>query len=227
MQYNFIEGETLIFNKPFLWTSFDLVGKVRYLIKKKLSIKNIKVGHAGTLDPMATGLIIICTGKNTKKINDIQIKEKEYITSIKLGSTTPSFDLETAIDKRYEYKHITLESLQNALSCFIGNIKQIPPLFSAKQIDGIRAYELARKNENIILEASSVHISDIEVLEFNLPIIKIKVKCSKGTYIRSLARDIGEKLNSGGHLIELQRTAIGEYKIEQSLNINEFENILN
>jgi tRNA pseudouridine55 synthase len=225
--YDFIEGEVLLFNKPFLWTSFDLVGKVRYLLKKKLQVKNIKVGHAGTLDPMATGLVIICTGKATKIINEFQDKEKEYIATIKLGSTTKSFDLETPIDKIYEYKHITRWMVEEKLNQFIGNIEQVPPLFSAKLINGKRAYEFAREAENIILKANLIFISDIKILEYELPLLKLKINCSKGTYIRGLARDIGIKLNSGGHLIELQRTAIGELKLDQALNIDDFTNILN
>jgi len=226
MPFNFLEGEILLFDKPYLWTSFNVVGKVKFLLKKILRINKIKVGHAGTLDPMATGLIIVCTGKATKKIAEFQDKEKEYIAYIKLGSTTPSFDLETPIDKIYDYKHITYELVENTIKDFIGDIQQIPPIFSAKQVDGKRAYKFARNGENIVLKPSLINISEIQILEFELPILKLKVKCSKGTYMRSLARDIGNKLNSGAHLIELQRVAIGEYNIEQSLKIEEFENIL-
>jgi len=226
MSFNFLEGEILLFDKPYLWTSFNVVGKVKFLLKKILRINKIKVGHAGTLDPMATGLIIICTGKATKKIAEFQDKEKEYIAYIKLGSTTPSFDLETPIDKLYDYEHITYELVENTIKDFIGDIQQIPPIYSAKQVDGKRAYKFARNGENIVLKPSLINISEIQILEFELPILKIKVKCSKGTYIRSLARDIGEKLNSGAHLIELQRVAIGEFNVEKSLKIEEFENIL-
>ena len=226
MPFNFLEGEILLFDKPYLWTSFNVVDKVRFLLKKKLLINKIKVGHAGTLDPMATGLLIICTGKATKKITQFQDKEKEYHAFIKFGSTTPSFDLETPIDKIYDYKHITLELVERTIKNFIGDIQQIPPIFSAKQVNGKRAYKFARNGENIVLKPSLVHISYIQILEFELPVLKLKIKCSKGTYIRSLARDIGEKLNSGAHLIGLQRIAIGEFNIEQSISIEQFENIL-
>jgi len=226
MIFNFIDGEVLLFNKPFLWTSFDLVGRVRYLLKKQLHVKDIKVGHAGTLDPMATGLVIICTGKATKKINEFQDREKEYIATIKIGATTRSFDLETPVDHEFDCSHITHEMIEEKLKGFMGLQDQVPPVFSAKMVDGKRAYKYARKGEDIELKPKRINISEISILNFDLPILKIRVKCSKGTYIRALARDIGLALGSGAYLIALQRTAIGEFKIDEAFNIENFKNII-
>lgn len=223
---DFISGELLLIDKPKFWTSFDVVKKVKSEIRKKFPVK-LKVGHAGTLDPLASGLMIICTGRATKMIEKYQDLPKEYITKIQFGATTPSFDLETEVDKTYEYSHITEELVKKTLLSFIGLIEQVPPLFSAKFVDGKRAYTLARKGKDITLKAATVNIYNIELTEYNLPYVEIKVKCSKGTYIRSLARDIGEKLNSGAHIIGLQRTAIGDFKIENALNINELTNFIN
>lgn len=216
------EGQVLLLDKPYEWTSFDLVNKVRWLLRRKLNVKKIKVGHAGTLDPLATGLMIICTGKATKQIDSYQAQEKEYIASIKLGSTTPSFDIETEVDQEYPYEHITEELVQTALQQFIGEIDQIPPMFSAKKVKGKKLYELAREGKTIELKPSRIRIDKIEILEFDLPVLKLKINCSKGTYIRSLARDTGKALNSGGHLLALKRTAIGQFHLENAETIDNF-----
>lgn len=220
---DFIKGEILFFNKPLNWTSFKLVALVRNRICRKLGRKKLKVGHAGTLDPLATGVLIICTGKATKRIEEFQHLPKEYIATIKLGETTPSFDLETAIDQQYPYEHITEERVKEVLSTqFIGEIEQTPPAFSACKIEGTRAYHLARKGEEVQLKPRTLVIDEIELLDYRLPIIKIRVVCSKGTYIRALARDIGKALGSGAHLIALERTRIGSITLEQCKSPDEF-----
>ena len=219
---NFKEGEVLYFDKPLKWTSFAVVNKIRYHICRKLGVKKIKVGHAGTLDPLATGVMIICTGKATKRIEEFQYHTKEYIATIQLGATTPSFDLEKEIDATYPTEHITRELVEEALQRFIGRIEQIPPVFSAWKVDGKRAYDLARKGEDVELKAKTLIIDEIELLECNLPEIKIRVVCSKGTYIRALARDIGEALNSGAHLTGLIRTRVGDVRLEDCLSVESF-----
>ncbi|HBF87440.1 MAG TPA: tRNA pseudouridine(55) synthase TruB [Bacteroidales bacterium] len=223
MDYNFIDGEVLLLNKPYDWTSTDLVRKVKFIIQNNLRIRKLKVGHAGTLDPLASGLMIICTGKFTKKIESFQGLEKEYIASIKLGETTPSFDLETDVDNTYEYSHITEEQIKDVLNKFQGEIEQMPPVFSAKRVNGKRAYDFARKGEEIELKTSKIKIHAIEILSYLAPVLKIRVSCSKGTYIRSLARDIGVELNNGGHLIGLERTKIGDFNVENADKIEDFE----
>ena len=223
---NFQEGEILYFDKPLGWTSFDLVAKVRYKISRFLNVKKIKVGHAGTLDPLATGVMIICTGKATRQIESFQYQTKEYIATLKLGETTPSFDLETSIDQTFETKHITKELVEKTLQKFVGSIEQIPPAFSACKINGERAYELARKGEDVELKSKLLVIDDIELLSFNMPEIKIRIVCSKGTYIRALARDVGEALNSGAHLTGLIRTRIGNITLDKCLKIDEIDNII-
>lgn len=220
---NFIEGEVLLFNKPKSWTSFDVVKKVRYKLKYKHNIKKIKVGHAGTLDPLADGLMIVCTGKATKKIEELQGHNKEYIATIEIGKTTPSYDLETEFDKEFNTDHVNEEIVKVVLQSFIGEQQQVPPIFSAKKINGKRAYEMARKGEEVKMRPNIIHISKIELLEFNNPVIRILVTCSKGTYIRSLARDIGEKLNCGAYLKGLTRTAIGPFKLSHAEDIEQFE----
>jgi tRNA pseudouridine55 synthase len=222
----FKNGKILLINKELNWTSFDVVNKIRIILKNRLGIKKIKVGHAGTLDPLATGLVIVCTGKATKNISDFQDLEKEYIATIKFGETTPSFDLETDIDKRFETKHISREKVEKTLQQFLGEIDQVPPLFSAKYINGTRAYEFARKGEEIELKPNRVKIVNIKLLLYEMPFIKLIVRCSKGTYIRSLARDIGLALNSGAHLTELRRTMIGDFSIDQAQTLKEFEKII-
>lgn len=219
---NFIEGEILYFNKPLKWTSFQLVAKIRYLLSKKLKVKKLKVGHAGTLDPLATGVMIICSGKATKRIEEFQYQTKEYIATLKLGATTPSFDLEKEIDAVYPTEHITQEMVENALKGFIGTIEQVPPTFSACKIDGKRAYDLARKGEEVELKPKTLVIDEIELLECQLPELKIRVVCSKGTYIRALARDIGQALDSGAHLTGLIRTRIGEITLADCLDPEQF-----
>lgn len=222
----FQDGRILLIDKELNWTSFDAVNKIRILLKNRLGIKKIKVGHAGTLDPLATGLIIVCTGKMTKSINEFQDLEKEYEATLKLGETTPSFDLETEVDKSYSTEHITKEGVIEVLNSFIGEIDQIPPLYSAKYINGTRAYEFARKGSDLELKAHRVKIIGIELVSFEMPYVKIKVSCSKGTYIRSLARDIGISLGSGAYLSELKRTRIGKFISDNALSINDFEKTL-
>ena len=224
--FNFQEGEVLLFNKPYQWTSFSVVNNIRYLLKHHTGIKRIKVGHAGTLDPLATGLLIICTGKFTKKIDSYQGLEKEYTGSFTLGATTPSFDLETKPDQTYSIAHISESLIRETAKKFIGDIEQTPPIFSAIKIDGKRAYEYARKNQDIIIKSKVVNISEFEITEINIPIVKFRVVCSKGTYIRSLANDFGIKIKSGAYLSSLKRTRIGNFKLEDSLEINAFKKSL-
>lgn len=220
---NFKEGEVLYFDKPLRWTSFALVNKIRYHISRKLGVKKIKVGHAGTLDPLATGVMIVCTGKATKRIEELQYQTKEYIATLQLGATTPSFDLEKEIDATYPTEHITREMVEETLKKFTGTIEQIPPAFSACKVDGKRAYDLARKGDNVELKPKTLVIDEIELLECDLPVIKIRVVCSKGTYIRALARDIGEALQSGAHLTGLIRTRVGEVRLEDCMQVDLFE----
>lgn len=219
---DFKAGEVLYFNKPLKWTSFNLVNKVRYQLSRKLNVKKLKVGHAGTLDPLATGVMIICTGKATKRIEEFQYHTKEYVATIKLGATTPSYDLEKEIDATYPTKHITCEMVQEVLKKFVGEIEQVPPAFSACKVDGTRAYDLARKGKEVELKPKVLVIDEIELLECNLPEIKIRVVCSKGTYIRALARDIGEALDSGGHLTGLIRTRIGDITLNDCMEFDDF-----
>lgn len=219
---NFKEGEVLYFNKPLKWTSFDVVGRVRRAICRKIREKKLKVGHAGTLDPLATGVMIVCTGKATKRIEEFQYQTKEYVATIKLGATTPSFDLEHEIDAVYPTEHITRELVENVLKTFVGTIEQIPPAFSACMVDGKRAYELARKGEDVELKAKTLTIDEIELLEYNMPEIKVRVVCSKGTYIRALARDIGQALESGAHLTALERTRVGDVTLEDCMEPDRF-----
>jgi len=221
---DFQEGEILYFNKPLHWTSFDLVSKIRYKISRSLHIKKIKVGHAGTLDPLATGVMIICTGKATKKIEEFQYRSKEYIATLRLGATTPSFDLETEIEETFETNHITKELIEEVLQRFTGSIEQVPPAFSACKIEGNRAYQLARKGLEVELKPKLLVIDEIELLSFHEDILTIRIVCSKGTYIRALARDIGKALHSGAHLIALQRTRIGDITLDKCLSVDEFCN---
>ena len=212
----------LYFDKPLGWTSFNLVNRVRGILSRHLGVKKLKVGHAGTLDPLATGVMILCTGKNTKLIESFQYQTKEYVATIKLGATTPSFDLETEIDAEYPTEHITEELVKETLAKFIGEIQQIPPTYSAIKINGKRAYEYARKGDEVELKPKTLVIDEIELLEYKMPEIVVRVVCSKGTYIRALARDIGEALNSGGHLTALRRTRIGDIKVEDCLQYDDF-----
>ncbi|MDY3914226.1 MAG: tRNA pseudouridine(55) synthase TruB [Phocaeicola sp.] len=224
---DFKEGEILYINKPYKWTSFAVVNKLRYHISKKIGVKKIKVGHAGTLDPLATGVMIICTGKATKRIEEFQYQTKEYIATLCLGATTPSFDLETEMDAYFPYEHISEEQTKQVLQTFIGAIEQVPPAFSACKIDGKRAYDLARKGKEVNLKAKTLVIDEIELLQFAPPLLKIRVVCSKGTYIRALARDIGIALKSGAHLTALERTRIGNIRLPDCLSVDNFEVWLN
>lgn len=223
---DFIAGEVLFFNKPLTWTSFDLVNKFRDKLSRKLKVKKIKVGHAGTLDPLATGVMIVCTGKATKRIDEFQFQTKEYIATLKLGETTPSFDLEKEVDAVYPTEHITRELVEEVLKQFIGTIEQVPPVFSACKIEGKRAYELARNGEEVPLKAKTLVIDEIELLACELPVVKIRVVCSKGTYIRALARDIGVALHSGAHLIALERTRVGDVTLDQCMNPEDIDAFL-
>ena len=223
---DFQEGEVILINKPYTWSSFDIVRKLKYALKHNLGIKKIKVGHAGTLDPLATGLMIVCTGKETKNIESYQAQIKEYITTIKLGATTPTFDLESKVDKEYPYEHITQEMVEETLKKFTGSILQTPPIHSAVKVNGKRAYELARKGKEVKLKAKSLVIDEFEILDFTLPELKLRIVCSKGTYIRALARDIAEDLKSGGHLITLHRSKIGEYNNDSAIEVDDLINLL-
>lgn len=223
---DFIAGEILYFNKPLKWTSFDLVNKFRYKLSRKLKVKKIKVGHAGTLDPLATGVMIVCTGRATKRIDEFQYQTKEYVATLKLGETTPSFDLEKEVDAVYPTEHITREMVEKVLQSFVGTIQQVPPVFSACKVDGKRAYELARKGEEVELKSKTLVIDEMELLECDLPVMKIRVVCSKGTYIRALARDIGIALQSGAHLIALERTRIGDVTLEKCMNPEDIDAFL-
>ena len=218
---NFIEGEVLYVAKPINWTSFNLVNKLRWKLQRTLNVKKLKVGHAGTLDPLATGVMILCTGKSTKLIESFQYQTKEYIASLELGATTPSFDLELPVDGTYPTEHITREMVDEIIPRFLGEIHQVPPAYSAVKVDGKRAYDYARNGQEIELKSKLLVIDDIEVLDFTMPVLKIRVVCSKGTYIRALARDIGLALGSGAHLIALERTRIGEVRLEDCWKIDD------
>ncbi len=222
--WDFEAGEILAFDKPLHWTSFDLVAKVRYNLCRKLGKKKLKVGHSGTLDPLATGVVIICTGKKTRLIESLQYDVKEYIATLQLGATTPSYDMEKEVDVKYPTEHITRALVDETIPLFIGEQWQIPPIFSAVQINGKRAYELARKGEQVELKPKLLKIDEIEVLDFDEKKMQltIRVVCSKGTYIRALARDIGEKLRSGAYLTALRRTRVGDTRVEECLTIDQF-----
>ena len=216
----------LYFDKPLGWTSFNLVNRVRGVLSRHLGVKKLKVGHAGTLDPLATGVMILCTGKNTKLIESFQYQTKEYVATIKLGATTPSFDLETEIDATYPHEHITRSLIEEVLPRFVGAIQQVPPAFSACKVNGTRAYKMARKGKEVELKAKELVIDEIELLDFTPPIAQIRVVCSKGTYIRALARDICEALDSGAHLIALQRTRVGDVRLADCLDIEAMDALL-
>ncbi|MDR1552341.1 MAG: tRNA pseudouridine(55) synthase TruB [Prevotellaceae bacterium] len=217
------EGLVFSVDKPYKWTSSDVVRKVRSILRYQHNIKKIKAGHAGTLDPLATGVLVVCIGKATKQAEEIQSGEKEYIADIRFGATTPCIDLEKPIDAIFQYEHITRESLEIALQKFTGTIEQVPPLFSAKMINGTRAYEFARKGENVEIKSSTINIREIEIIKFDLPDIVLRIVCSKGTYIRSIARDLGFEMQSGAHLTNLCRTRSGNFLLHNSLNINDLE----
>ncbi|MEA3461525.1 MAG: tRNA pseudouridine(55) synthase TruB [Bacteroidota bacterium] len=226
MEFNrpetYLEGAVLYIDKPLTWTSFDVVNKIRKSLRHNLGIQKIKVGHAGTLDPLATGLVIICTGKATKQIMQYQDMDKAYTAQIRLGATTPSFDLETEVDHTFPWEHISSEKIEQALLKLSGAQEQMPPLFSAKSVDGKRAYVMARKGKKVELKPQQVHISQLNLLSLELPDLTLQVECSKGTYIRSLARDLGSMLDSGAHLTGLRRTRIGPYHVDQAISIENF-----
>jgi len=219
---DYISGQVLLIDKPLHWTSFQALNKLRWEIRKAFNIKKIKVGHAGTLDPLATGLLIICTGKMTKQIDTFQGQDKEYTGTIVIGSTTPSFDLETEINQTFPIEHITETLIHKTTKRFIGDIEQFPPIFSAIKKDGKRLYEFARAGENVEVKAREVHISEFEITKINLPEVQFRTVCSKGTYIRSLAHDFGKALSSGAHLSQLRRTKIGGFKVEKAMTPDAF-----
>lgn len=223
---NFLAGETILVDKPYGWTSFDVVKRIRGVMLRHMGIKKMKVGHAGTLDPLATGVMIIVSGKSTKLIEQLQSGVKEYIATIALGATTPSYDLETEIDARYPTAHISRELVVEVLAKFTGRIEQVPPAFSACKIDGKRAYKMARKGDTVELKPKILVIDEIELLEYSPESITIRVVCSKGTYIRALARDIGAALGSGGHLTALRRTRVGDVTIDRCLSLDDAVSML-
>ena len=223
---DFNEGEIIYIDKPLHWTSFDVVKRIRLRILRRIKQKKLKVGHAGTLDPLATGVMIICTGRATKRIEEFQYQTKEYIATLRLGATTPSFDLETEIDGVYPHEHITRESVERTLPRFVGSIMQIPPSYSACKVDGRRAYKMARKGQSVELKPKELVIDEIELLDFTSDILRIRVVCSKGTYIRALARDLGEALGSGAHLIGLVRTRVGEVTLDRCLSVDDIGRIV-
>jgi len=220
---DFTKGQTLLIDKELHWTSFQAVNALKWAIRKRFDIAKIKVGHAGTLDPLASGLLIICTGKHTKTIQEIQGQTKIYTGAITLGSTTPSYDLETGIDKTYPTDHITDELIYNTTQQFIGSVEQYPPVFSALKKDGKRLYEFARAGEAVEIKPRTIQIDQFEITAIEFPIVKFKVVCSKGTYIRSLAHDFGQALNSGAHLSALRREGIGAYTVKDAVSIDEFK----
>lgn len=224
--FDFDAGEVLLFDKPYGWSSFDVVNKVRYQIRNYLGKRNIKVGHAGTLDPLASGLLMICTGKATKRIEELQAGEKEYTGTFVLGASTASFDLEKPIDKQFSTDHITPELILQAASTFIGDQMQVPPVFSAIKIEGRRAYKFARQQEDVEIKARPITITEFEVTSISLPEVNFRIVCSKGTYIRSIARDFGERLDSGAYMSALRRTRSGNHSIEDAHEVEAFVELL-
>jgi tRNA pseudouridine55 synthase len=222
----YLKGQVLLIDKPLEWSSFQVVNKLRWLIRKEYKIKKIKVGHAGTLDPLASGLLIICTGKETKNISTYQAQEKEYTGTITLGGTTPSYDLETEIDQTFSLDQLTEELIKETTAQFTGEMQQKPPIFSAIKKDGKRLYELARAGETTEIEARTVTVNEFEITRIELPEVDFRISCSKGTYIRSIAHDFGAALNNGGHLSSLRRTAIGNYRVENAMSIESFEKLV-
>ena len=224
---DFLDGQILLINKPLGWTSFDVVKKIKNLIRTKYNLKKLKVGHAGTLDPLASGLLIVCTGKFTKRISELQAQAKLYTGDITLGGTTPSYDLETEIDTKFETNHITESLIKETTAQFIGEIEQKPPIFSALKRCGERLYEKARRGESFEIQARKVSVHSFDIKAIEMPKVSFEIKCSKGTYIRSIAYDFGTALNSGAHLSKLCRTAIGDYQLADALDISDFEKQLN
>jgi tRNA pseudouridine55 synthase len=226
LENKYLTGQVLLVDKPLEWSSFQVVNKLRWLIRKEYKIKKIKVGHAGTLDPLASGLLIICTGKETKNISTYQAQEKEYTGTITLGGTTPSYDLETDVDQTFPLDQLTEDLIKETTAQFTGEIQQKPPIFSAIKKDGKRLYELARAGETTEIESRPVTIHEFEITRINLPEVDFKISCSKGTYIRSIAHDFGAALNNGGHLSALRRTAIGNYRVDNAMSIESFEELV-
>ena len=225
--FDFQNGELILIDKPYKWTSFDVVKSVKGQAKRITGIKRIKFGHAGTLDPLATGLLLICTGKKTKEIDTFQSQEKEYTGTIFLGATTPCFDLEKEIDQRFDISEITEEQIQQTKAQFLGEIEQTPPIYSAIKIDGKRAYEYARNDEEVVIKAKKITIFEFDLTRIELPEIDFRIRCSKGSYIRSIARDFGLALNNGAHLTALRRTKIGDYKVEDAMTPEAFKQLCN
>ena len=224
---DYLAGQMVLIDKPLGWSSFDVVKKIKHLISKKYNLKKLKVGHAGTLDPLATGLLIVCTGKFTKRISEIQGQEKTYTGTITLGGTTPSYDLETEVDNDYKTSHITKELIHQTTKQFIGEIDQKPPIFSALKRGGERLYEKARRGEEIMIESRKIFVREFNIISIENLTVAFEIKCSKGTYIRSIANDFGTALNSGGYLSSLCRTAIGDYELSKGIDIESFEKLLN
>lgn len=224
--FNFSEGEILCIDKPLYWTSFTLVGRVRWAVSKYTGTKKVKVGHAGTLDPLATGVMIVCTGKATKRIEELQSGTKEYEAELCLGAVTPSFDMEHPVSETFPTEHITKELVESVLKGFEGEQSQVPPLFSAVKVDGRRAYKYARGGEDVEIKPKTITIEKIELLDYSMPYIKIRVACSKGTYIRALARDIGKALESGAYLTGLRRTRVGDISIDKCMTFSQFKEML-
>ena len=226
---DFVEGEILAFDKPYRWTSFDVVGKTRWLLCHRLGLKKLKVGHTGTLDPLATGVVVVCTGRKTKLIDQLQAHQKEYVATLQLGATTPSYDLEKPVDCTYPTAHITRTLIDEVIPAFQGEQWQVPPMFSAVKVDGKRAYKLARQGEVAELKPKLLVIDEIEVLRFDETTMQLQLRivCSKGTYIRALARDIGQRLGSGAHLIALRRTRVGDIRVEDCMTFDQFNELIN
>lgn len=218
---DFITGETFVIDKPCGWTSFDAVKRVRGAIQRRLNLKRFKVGHAGTLDPLATGVLLICTGRSTKSISTLQEGMKEYVAEITFGATTPSYDLEKEIDARYPWEHIDRAAIEKVLPRFVGHLMQVPPVFSAVKVAGKRAYKYARKGQEVEIKPKPLEIREMEILDWKAPVLSLRILCSKGTYIRAIARDLGEVLESGAHLTALRRTRVGDYHIEDAMKIED------
>lgn len=218
---DYISGEILVIDKPYRWTSFDAVKRLRGAVQRRLNAKRFKVGHAGTLDPLATGVLLVCTGRATKRIAELQEGMKEYVAEITFGATTPSYDLEKEIDATYPWEHITPELIAETLPKFLGHVMQVPPVFSAVKVDGKRAYNYARKGKEVEIKAKPLEIKELEVLGWEAPKLTLRVLCSKGTYIRALARDLGEAMNSGAHLTALRRTRVGDYTIDDAMSLDQ------
>ncbi|MBO5445234.1 MAG: tRNA pseudouridine(55) synthase TruB [Muribaculaceae bacterium] len=218
---DFISGEIIGIDKPLGWTSFDVVKRIRGAIQRRLNVKKFKVGHAGTLDPLATGVLIVCSGRSTRCIDTLQAGTKEYVADIRLGATTPSFDLETEIDATYPYDHVTMDMVRSVLPSFTGSILQVPPVYSAVKVDGKRAYKYARKGKEVELKPKQLEIEEMELLPCTLPDLRLRIVCSKGTYIRAIARDLGEALGTGAHLTALRRLRVGDIRIQDCLTVEQ------